>query len=213
MNMVENQKAYNIEQEIIELIKSQKPQTNQEIITQISVKYSASEKEVVAILLQLKNDGRINFVSKKPSVNYFILSKDAVWYWIILALALIATFSTLVIPDASQIAYLRQVSVVGFVTFAPGYAFVKSLFPTTDLIKYKNISSLERIVLSFSMSFMLVAVTGLILNFTPWGITTVPITLSLFVLTFVISTIAILREYSISGKKTEEIHALWKFRQ
>ncbi len=52
------------------------------------------------------------------------------------------------------------------------------------------------------MSIALVPITGLILNYTPWGIRTTPVTLSLLALTTVFATAAIIREHQTMTKPT-----------
>jgi uncharacterized membrane protein len=55
---------------------------------------------------------------------------------------------------------------VPFVLFFPGYTVVMALFP-----KKEGISGIERVALSFGISITMVPLIGLILNYTPWGIT------------------------------------------
>jgi uncharacterized membrane protein len=45
------------------------------------------------------------------------------------------------------------------------------------------------------MSLALVPITGLILNYTPWGIRTTPITFSILTLTIIFATAAIIMEH------------------
>ncbi|MDH5689843.1 MAG: DUF1616 domain-containing protein [Candidatus Bathyarchaeota archaeon] len=45
------------------------------------------------------------------------------------------------------------------------------------------------------MSLALVPLAGLLLNYTPWGIRTAPVTLSLLGLTLVFASAAVLRDY------------------
>jgi uncharacterized membrane protein len=76
-----------------------------------------------------------------------------------------------------------------FILFLPGYTFIKILFPK------KELDNIERVALSIGMSLALVPITGLILNYTPWGIRTNPITISLLALTTSLATAAIIREH------------------
>jgi uncharacterized membrane protein len=71
------------------------------------------------------------------------------------------------------------------VLYLPGYAFIKALFPTKVPIPLgtEGLDNIERIALSAGMSIALVSITGLFLNYTPWGIRTTPVTLSLLALT------------------------------
>jgi uncharacterized membrane protein len=54
------------------------------------------------------------------------------------------------------------------------------------------------------MSLALTPIVGLILNYTPWGITLTPITLSLLALTTVFATAAILREHQSKDAQTTQ---------
>ncbi len=51
--------------------------------------------------------------------------------------------------------------------------------------------TIERIALCLGMSIVLIPIVGLILNYTPWGIRLIPVTLSLLVLTVIFATVAI----------------------
>jgi uncharacterized membrane protein len=78
----------------------------------------------------------------------------------------------------------------------PRSTFIKAPCPTQVPIKTstQNLDTIERIALSLGMSLALVPTVGLILNYTPWGIRLTPIVLSLFALTLVFATAAVIRE-------------------
>jgi len=59
----------------------------------------------------------------------------------------------------------------------------------------EELDNIERIAPSIGMSLALVPITGLILNYTPWGIRLTPVTLSLLGLTATFATTAIIREH------------------
>lgn len=59
----------------------------------------------------------------------------------------------------------------------------------------KNLDSIERIALSVGMSLALVPITGLIVNYTPYGMRLTPIVLSLLILTIAFATAGIIREH------------------
>jgi len=72
--------------------------------------------------------------------------------------------------------------------------FIKALFPT------KELDNIERATLSIGMSLALVPITGLLLNYTPWGIRATPVTLSLLALTTTFATAAVTREFHLTRK-------------
>lgn len=61
---------------------------------------------------------------------------------------------------------LRIVLGIPFVLFFPGYILMSALFP-----RKASIDNLQRVALSLGMSIAIVPLIGLILNYTPWGIT------------------------------------------
>jgi uncharacterized membrane protein len=83
--------------------------------------------------------------------------------------------------------------------FVPGYALLRVLFPFESPLK----SIVERGALSLGMSLAVVAIVGLILNYTPWGIRLVPVTVSLFVLTTILATTAVILEYQAKFKQVK----------
>lgn len=64
----------------------------------------------------------------------------------------------------------RIVLGVLFLLVSPGYSLMAALFPRRD-----RMDGMERIALSLILSFALVALNGLILNYTPWKIRLTPI--------------------------------------
>jgi uncharacterized membrane protein len=93
--------------------------------------------------------------------------------------------------------YVRHVLGTIFVLWLPGYTFIKALFPTKVPIQTssEDLDKIERIALSIGLSLALVPIVGLLLNYTPWGIRLTPIVLSLFALTIIFATAAIIREH------------------
>ncbi len=81
-----------------------------------------------------------------------------------LLLLTVGALMVLYVPLVSD-TVLRVLFTVPLILFIPGYALISLLFPSRE-----DISSLERILLAFGMSFVLAALVGLMLNYTPWGI-------------------------------------------
>jgi len=77
-----------------------------------------------------------------------------------LSLLLIVTIYFLPIPA------LRVVLGGPFVLFFPGYALAAALFPGRD-----DLEGIERLGLSLGLSIAVLPLMGLVLNYTPWGIT------------------------------------------
>ena len=95
---------------------------------------------------------------------------------------------------------LRVAVAVPLALFVPGYALIAALFPErsssasgeqrADGEATSGIDTLERAVLSFGASVALVPLSGLVLNFTPWGIRLVSILVALTALTLSLTGVA-----------------------
>jgi uncharacterized membrane protein len=106
------------------------------------------------------------FFSKYPADLVFIA------IWVVLAI------STIVLP-LPEIIPLRVVLTLPLMLFIPGYCVIAALFP-----KDGDIDLIERFVLSFGSSMVIVPLIGLGLNFTPWGIHLEPLVVSITLFTF-----------------------------
>jgi uncharacterized membrane protein len=87
---------------------------------------------------------------------------------------------------------LRIILGVIFLLIFPGYTLMAALFPNENSIK-----GIERAALTFVLSFALVSLTGLVLNYTPWGIRLTPIFAAVAIIIVLTSGIALLRRAGI----------------
>jgi uncharacterized membrane protein len=132
-----------------------------------------------------------------PTFNKYLLSPTAAWFWTTIILTITASIIVLTIPEDSQ--FLPARNILGFILvfWLPGYTFIKALYPAKLPVttNKESLETVERIALSFTMSIVLIVLTGLLLNYTPWGIRPTPITLSLLPLTVILAIVAASREY------------------
>lgn len=84
---------------------------------------------------------------------------------------------TIYLPYLNE-SFLRVVFGIPLVLFIPGYALIAALFPAA-----RDIDGIERVALSFGLSIALVPLTGLALNYTPFGIRLDPVVVCLSILT------------------------------
>ncbi|MHB8105391.1 MAG: DUF1616 domain-containing protein [Dehalococcoidales bacterium] len=83
-----------------------------------------------------------------------------------------------------------------FLLYFPGYMIVEALF-----IRKEGMDSIERVGISFGMSLAVVALIGLGLNYTPWGIRLEPILYSISALIILISVVALIRQSRLHNLK------------
>ena len=91
---------------------------------------------------------------------------------------------------------VRVVLGLAFVLVAPGYALTAALFPTKD-----DLLAAERLALCLGLSVAVVPLLGLVLNYTPWGIRLVPVTLTLALFVGLMTGLALLRRRAVAPEQ------------
>ena len=184
-----------LDQTLIKLVQTKKPTNVQQLVdlTKLETIF-VSEQKIMQHILRLQSQGKLTLkeplTQTPPKLSTYLKTTESTWYWITIILATTTALTVFTIPENSYpLIYIRYVLGAIFVLFLPGYSLIKALFPE------KELDNIERTALSIGMSLALVPITGLILNYTPWGIRTTPITLSLLTLTIIFATAAIIREH------------------
>ena len=191
-----------LDQTLIKLVQTKKPTNVQQLIDLTkSESIFVTEQKIMQHILQLQSQGKITLkepsIQTPPKLNAYLKTGEATWYWITIILATATALTVFTIQENSYpLIYIRYVLGAIFVLFLPGYSLIKALFPE------KELDNIERTALSIGMSLALVPITGLILNYTPWGIRTTPVTLSLLCLTTIFATAAIIREHQNKTNNT-----------
>jgi len=83
-----------------------------------------------------------------------------------------------------------------FIFLLPGYVFISALFPKKD-----DLSIFERFALSFGFSIAIIALTGFILNFTPFGIRIYSVIISISIFIIICSIITWYRRNTLPEKE------------
>jgi len=194
-----DRKSSNLNEHIMQIVKIEHPKTVKQLVELVHQEHLLPQQEIIEHILSLRNQGKLTFKEDTAliplTLKSYLSSSHSYWYWTIITLALATTASVFTITDnASLIIYARYLLGSIFVLLLPGYSLIKALFPT-ELFPTKELENIARVALSIGMSLALVPITGLILNYTPWGISLTPIVLSLLSLTAIFATAAIMREH------------------
>ena len=191
-----------IDQHIIQIVKEMRPENVTQLIRLAQEKFPLPEKQILTHILHLQEKEKIQLQphgTRPPEkLTTYLRSNHAYWYWTTITLTFATALLVFTIPeDAFPLAYARYILGTIFVLWLPGYTFIKALFPTKVPIQTssEDLDKIERIALSIGMSLALVPITGLLLNYTPWGIRLTPITTSLLALTTIFATAAVIREH------------------
>lgn len=164
-----------------------KNQTKQPIVQQDAMKQKSPVQSRTSQDEQLEETD--NYVSLK---NY-VLSSHSLWFWVIIITAFSAIIPIIIAPEILKpYNYFRYVLGSFFSLFLPGYVFVKLIFPI------KELDFVSRIVLSIGLSIIFVSTIGLVLNYSPFGVTLFPLVVTILFVTVIVSIFAIKKEYALT---------------
>lgn len=144
--------------------------------------------ESVRALLALQSDKKVTIQEAKPyaSLGAYGWSPLSLWFWGALG-AVVASLALISVTSGVAL-YLRYVFGSVLVLFLPGYALIEALYPKREL------DELTRFALSIGLSLALVPLTGLVLNYTPFGIRLLPVAISLAGVTLALLIVAVKRK-------------------
>lgn len=186
---------------LIKLVKEKKPTNVRQLVNLMKLEsFFIPEQEIMQHILRLESQGKLTLkeplIRPQPKLSTYLKTREAAWYWITIILATTTALTVFTIQENSfPLIYVRYILGAIFVLFLPGYSLIKTLFPE------KELDNIEHTALSVGMSLALVPIIGLILYYTPLGIETTPITLSLLTLTIIFATTAIIREHQTKTKQ------------
>ena len=146
--------------------------------------------ESVQALLDLRRDRKVSVQEARPyeSLASYAWSPLSLWFWAVVGA--IAVSLVLISVTSGVALYFRYVFGSLLVLFLPGYALIEALYPKREL------DELTRFALSIGLSLALVPLTGLVLNYTPFGIRLVPVAISLAVVTLALLIVALTRKHA-----------------
>jgi hypothetical protein len=190
-----SQREKKIINEIKNFFKRNENATIKDLLKHIDEKKLAEKKETLRIIERLRDNGEIKLfkesIEKESSEikTYldFLLDKKALDFWISLIIVFITLPLVILVPDDALfsgnglyifLGILRIIFGGAITIFLPGYALISILYP-----KKEDIDNLQKFGLSFGLSIVIVVLIGLILNFTPVGISLIPILFSINLLT------------------------------
>jgi cation transport ATPase len=205
INLSSDSKTSDLTEKILKVINEKKPQSVKQLTEIVKDTSGFEEEEILESVLKMQAEGILKFeyeaLRSPSSAPTLKIGRILFWYWMIIAIVMLAAVSIFTIPeDFYPWIYARNILGVIFVLFLPGYTFIKALFPVNMPIKTsaENLMALERFALSIIMSIALVAIVGLLLNYSPWGIRLNAMVLSLLAVTLIFATAALVREIQVS---------------
>jgi uncharacterized membrane protein len=168
-----------------------KATTLSRLVKEISGELDCDPDRVVAEIIRLRASGKIRVSEQVPYGNLaeYLLSPLSFSFWeLVLATLLSLTF---LFASSGLALYLRFVLGGVLVLFLPGYSLVRLIYSKKEDLDY-----LSRIALSFVLSIAIATLVGLVLNYTPFGISSVAVGLSLGGLTIVLLFLTVFRKHA-----------------
>lgn len=163
---------------------------------------SLTDAQVADLVWRLVEQGYARVEDLPPTADslwqYLGFWERNLWFYASVSASLLAVLVIYALPLEFPLEVMRWVLGSTFVLFIPGYVTVQALFP-----KSGDLDSIERFLLSFGFSLTLVPLIGLLLNYTPWGITLTPIVISLSLFTVVVAFVALGRRFWISMERSD----------
>jgi uncharacterized membrane protein len=180
-----------VESLILERTTGTKALTLSRLVKEISGESDYDPDRVVAEIIRLRGEGKIRINEQVPYSNLaeYLLSPLSFSFWeLVLATLLSLTF---LFASSGLALYLRFVLGGVLVLFLPGYSLVGLIYSKKEDLDY-----LSRIAFSFVLSIAIAILVGLVLNYTPFGITSVAVGLSLGGLTIVLLFLTVFRKHA-----------------
>lgn len=160
--------------------------------------------EAIGAIIGLRARRMVAVDEARPyaGVVSYAFSPYSLWFWA--AFAAVAASVALISVSSGVILYARYVFGGALVLFLPGYGLVEALYPKrgtgaqverAGAVKADMDDDLTRFALSIGLSLAIVPLTGLVLNYTPFGIRLIPVVLSIAGLTVAFLCAALYRKH------------------
>ena len=161
------------------------------LVRELSDELPFKSDKIISKIVELQADKKILIRERVPYRRLldYLLSPLSIWFWE-LVVATLASIG-LIFASSGLALYFRYIFGSLLVLFLPGYSLVGFIYSKKEDLDY-----LTRTSLSFVMSLAISTLVGLVLNFTPFGITLFAVALSLSAVTIGLLFLTALRKYS-----------------
>jgi uncharacterized membrane protein len=175
---------------ILERTTGAKVATLSKLVKEISGELDCNPDRVIAEIIRLRANGKIRVSEQAPyrKLVEYLLSPLSLWFWELVLATLLSM--ALLFASSGLALYFRFVFGGILVLFLPGYSLVGLTYSKKNDLDY-----LTRTTLSFALSLAIATIVGLVLNFTPFGITLVAVALSLGAVTIGLLLLTAFRRY------------------
>lgn len=170
---------------------AEKKRSVSEMIEELSRATGSSDDAITKVLIRLSEERMLILKETSPykSLAGYALSPYSLWFWGA-AIATILSLPSIAI-SWERIIFLRYLFTGALFLFLPGFSITELLYA-----KKGELDELERLAFSVCLSLALTPLTGLVLNYTPFGIRLTPMMFSLAGLTVILLLLALRRKHT-----------------
>jgi hypothetical protein len=186
-----------LRRKIIERIQMNQDLKLRDLIQDVSIEGGFRTEAVMREIMNMEDEGLISMSESSQSTNLaqYMVSPNSIWFLgsiAVIAVAIVLVFLPIYLLSffAEPFIYLRYFFGGILVLFIPGYALMESIFPNRS-----QFDDLTKYALSFVMSLALVILVSLVLGVSPVGLETLPITVSVALLSLILLFVALKRKY------------------
>ncbi|MGC9069263.1 MAG: DUF1616 domain-containing protein [Thermoprotei archaeon] len=159
------------------------------------VNEGTDEEKIIEAIKALEEEDKIELEYNFFNVSFLQYLKDTdlnFWFYFTITVVMGALMMIFVVPSVWPFVIIRWIFGSLFILFLPGYALVNVFFP-----RRRDLDDVERLALSVGLSLAITPLTGLLLNYTVFGIRLNPVvaTLSIFILGM--TFLAVYRKFKI----------------
>ncbi|MEM2613586.1 MAG: DUF1616 domain-containing protein [Nitrososphaerota archaeon] len=115
--------------------------------------------------------------------------KPSSWFWSSIFILVFTASTVYMAPRTPPYVYARWISASIIILFLLGFVFIKMLFP-----EGRELDNVEKAALSMGVSLALIPLTVLILNYTPYGVNSISLLVTLSLLTILFAVTALVRQ-------------------
>jgi uncharacterized membrane protein len=190
-----------VQEIILTVVKKKRPDTIENLVQFVSSDYPINVDVILRNVQELEDEKKLELFGRVFPVllKEYLISSQALWYWGVMFLVVLANFLIFLVPADSSSFFLPLRNVVGIVVvlYLPGYSIIKALYPVSVPFKTQSnmLDAIERIALGLGLSLAVVPVISFALYYLPSGLSLIPLSESILFITCILATLAIWREY------------------
>jgi uncharacterized membrane protein len=179
---------------ILKIVETKQPKNVRELVQLVQEQVEANLEDITSEIKDLQQKGLLTLeapIILTQHFSDFLVSRKSLWFWVAICLALLAFISILFFPETgTPLSYIRYAFGFVLAVFLPGYCLTETLFPRKN-----SMDEIEKFTFSVGLSFAVTALVGLLLSFTPFGLTLTTSLLTLGSIVIVLALVALNRKY------------------